>query len=174
MNRFFSRGTRRSRTQKDASRRPESIPDSSALRPSQVARACLAEPLEERLLFAMAKAAGGSGYSANLSTNPVIRQQQLICDPAEPVQGSTSVQYEADKVTLSAFAYGPGYGPLGNQTGLVEVEKDGKRFLQNISAFLDAPAGKETGFAQVFYQQFGQTGQITPQRTLTVVDDTGV
>jgi hypothetical protein len=142
---------------------------------SRPGRACVAEPLEERVLMAMAHAAGGSGYSANLSKNSVIRQQQLICDPAEPVQGSTSVQYEADKVTLRAFAYGPGYGPLGNQVGLVEVEQpDGKRLLQNVNAFLDAPAGKETGYAQVFYELKGQAGQITPQRTFTVVDDTGV
>jgi hypothetical protein len=174
MNQFFNTGTRRSRPQMNAGRRPEPIPRSAAARPARAARACLAEPLEERVLFAMAHAAGGSGYSANLSKNSVIRQQQLICDPAEPVQGSTSVQYDADKVTLSAFAYGPGYGPLGNSIGVVEVEKDGKRSLQNINAFLDAPAGKETGFAQVFYQRFGQTGQITPQRTFTVVDDTGV
>src|SRR5437868_5765820 len=132
MNRFFNSGMRGSSTQNSAGRAPHSIPEPVTARQAREARACLAEPLEERLLFAMAKAAGGSGYSANLSKNAVIRQQQLICDPAEPVQGSTSVQYEADKVTLSAFAYGPGYGPLGNLTGVVEVEKDGKRSLQNI------------------------------------------
>src|SRR2546423_14087625 len=60
------------------------------------AHACVAEPLEERLLMALARAAGGSGYSGTLSTNTAIRQQQLICDPAEPAAGSTSVQYEAD------------------------------------------------------------------------------
>ena len=38
--------------------------------------------MEERVLMALAKAAGGSGVSCNLSTNPTIRQQQLICDPA--------------------------------------------------------------------------------------------
>src|SRR3954451_18079547 len=117
---------------------------SSKTHRSRPARACVAEPLEERVLMALAKAAGGSGYSANLSKNSVIRQQQLICDPNEPRQGSTSVQYEADKVTVRGFAYGPGYGPLGNQTALVEVQQaDGKRLLQNVNAFFDAPAGKE-------------------------------
>ena len=136
MNRFFNTGARRSRPQMNAGRGPESIAKSVAARPARAARTCLAEPLEERVLFAMAHAAGGSGYSANLSKNAVIRQQQLICDPAEPVQGSTSVQYEADKVTLSAFAYGPGYGPLGNSIGVVEVEKDGN-YMVSLKRIID-------------------------------------
>src|SRR5215211_6667837 len=93
-------------------------------------RRCLAEPLEERILMALAKATGGSGYSGTLSTNSVIRQQQLICDPAEPVQGSTSLQYEADKVTLRGMQYGPGYGPMDNLTALVEVQVNQDRRLQ--------------------------------------------
>src|SRR5438128_3974701 len=112
-------------------------------------RGCVAEPLEERLLMALAKAAGGSGYSGTLSTNSVIRQQQLICDPAEPLEGSTSVQYEADKVTLRGMVYGPGYIPLVNLTGAVGIEANGKRQLQSLPSFLDRPLGTETGYVQV-------------------------
>src|SRR5687768_453094 len=78
------------------------------------------EPLEERVLFALASATGGSGYSGTLSSNLSIRKQQLICDPAEPVQGSTSVLYDASKVTLTGLVPGPGYNNLGF-VGLVEV-----------------------------------------------------
>src|SRR5215218_1592551 len=65
--------------------------------------ACLAEPLEERVLFALAAATGGSGYSADLSSNATIRQQQLICDPIEPKAGSTSVQYDPKVVRLTGY-----------------------------------------------------------------------
>src|SRR6478672_6506612 len=78
------------------------------------------EFLEDRILFALAKASGGSGYSASLSTNSVIRQQQLICDPAEPIAGSTSVLYDASKVTLTGLIPGPGYDNFGF-VGFVEV-----------------------------------------------------
>ena len=78
-------------------------------------------PLEERLLCALSTAAGGSGYSGTLSTNAATRQQQLICDPNEPHQGSTSVSYDPTLVTLAGFQAGPGYGNDSFQV-LVEVE----------------------------------------------------
>src|SRR5690349_3871352 len=70
-----------------------------------------------------------ASYSGTLSRNATIRQQQLICDPPEPIEGSTSVEYEPDKVSLAGFAYGPGYIPLTvndrDTTGYVEVEQNG-------------------------------------------------
>ena len=88
-------------------------------RSNRASRGVCAEPLEERVLMALAKATGGSGCSANLSTNPTIRQQQLICDPASalvaaddqgsaPLQGSTSVSYDPLQVTLLDARPGPG------------------------------------------------------------------
>ena len=110
-----------------------------------------------------------ASYSATLSTNPTIRQQQLICDPPEPMRGSTSVQYEADKVSLSGFDYGPGYGPsfLPNEQqvdGFVEVVSNNETFLQSIGSFLQQPGGRETGYVQVFYSLLGEQkpGQIAP------------
>jgi hypothetical protein len=120
-----------------------------------------------------------ASYSATQSRNVTIRQQQLICDPPEPTEGSTSVEYEPGKVTLSGFAYGPGYGPqpapggpagVGVEgipldlLGFVEVFNGGERFLQRLTDFLAQPAGTETGYVQVYYQLLsdGKAGQITP------------
>ena len=64
-------------------------------------RPSICESLEHRRLFAMAKATGGSGYSGTLSTNAVVRQQQLICDPVEPVAGSTRQGRFPEKSTKS-------------------------------------------------------------------------
>src|SRR5688500_12043403 len=83
--------------------------------------ACVAEALEGRLLMAVAAAAGGSGYSGQLSANPAIRRQQLAVDPDEPQRGSTSVLYDAARVTLTGAFAGPGYNNP-NFGGFVEVE----------------------------------------------------
>jgi hypothetical protein len=120
---------------------------------------------------ALAKAARGgtaplASYSGTLSGNPTIRQQQLICDPPEPILGSTSVEYEPEKVTLTDFAYGPGYGPQRDGeaalVGFVGVVDNNESFLQEIRAFLSQPAGRETGYVQLFYQLDGAAGQIAP------------
>jgi hypothetical protein len=120
---------------------------------------------------ALAKAGQGgtaplASYSGTLSGNPTLRQQQLICDPPEPVFGSTSVEYEPEKVTLTNFAYGPGYGPQldGNAdlVGFVGVVDNNENFLQEIRDFITQPAGRETGYVQLFYQLNGAAGQITP------------
>jgi MYXO-CTERM domain-containing protein len=121
-----------------------------------------------------------ASYSGTLSTNSVIRQQQLICDPPEPLRGSTSVQYEPDKVSLSGFAYGPGYGPSfleneGQVEGFVEVVGNNETFFQPIRSFLQNPSGRETGYIQVFYELLtGQkAGQIAPVGTI-LDEDPGV
>jgi len=132
------------------------------------------ELLEERVLFAMAKASGGSGYSATLSTNSVIRQQQLICDPIEPVVGSTSVLYDASKVTLTGLIPGPGYNNFGF-IGLVEVKlANGNTVLQPYVAFRNSPLGQETGYAQVLYKLEGTAGQLSPPAGYTIVEEGGV
>ena len=139
-------------------------------------RACVVESLEGRVLMALAAAAGGSGYSGQLSNNSAIRKQQLTCDPNEPQSGSTSVQYDASLVTLTGANQGPGYTLTG---GFVQVQAlDGQqRFLQPLfgaSGFLANPLGRETGYVQVQYQRStqGQPGQIAPR--YTVVDARGV
>lgn len=112
---------------------------------------------------ALSRANGGSGYSGTLSSNPTIRQQQLICDPATgggnapvnsplaqgaPRRGSTSVTYDPSMVGLSAIEMGTGYAG----SGVVEVDTgEGGLCLQDINDFLAHPAGVETGYVQVFY-----------------------
>ena len=161
-------------------RRRQPAASAATGRPS---RGVQAELLEERLLMALAKASGGSGYSGCLSTNPTIRQQQLICDPFEPAAGSTSVSYNADLVTLARLEYGPAYGPRvvvdGEFTnvipGYVEVRSGDSTFLQEIDDFLREPAGVETGYVQVYFQLGqGDPGQMTPPDTNTIDDIAGV
>jgi Ca2+-binding RTX toxin-like protein len=156
--------------------------------PAQLPRGVRVEPLEERLLCALSKAAGGSGYSGTLSTNPATRQQQLICDPNEPHQGSTSVSYDPTLVTLTGVQAGPGYGGDGFQV-LVEVERFTPTGFAEFSeaAVIDQlptelvsfaefqqnrPSFQETGYVQVKYTLAGDAGQLEP--IYPVSDEAGV
>jgi len=123
---------------------------------------------------ALAKRAGGSGLSGQLSSNKAIRKQQLISDPFEPDSGSTSVQYDPNTVTLSSITGGPGFFA----SAMVEVmDSTGKTFLQDFSGFQGSPGGKETGYVQVsfsFNSEGGTArGQIAPPRGFTTVDQKG-
>lgn len=143
---------------------------------SSPARPCLAEVLEERVLMAAARAKGLSGYSGTLSSNPSIRQQQLICDPVEPLQGSSSATYDASMVTLVDYRGGPGY----TVNGVVEVDRGGGQgtILQPFDGpqgfFSVGPAGTETGFVQVTYTLVGEAGQLPIQPGFDLVDVGGV
>jgi len=123
---------------------------------------------------ALAKRAGGSGLSGQLSSNRAIRKQQLIADPFEPDSGSTSVQYDPKTVTLSAVNGGPGF----SASAFVEVmDRTGKTFLQDFGTFKEAPGGAETGYVQVsfFFNSEGGVarGQIKPPAGYTTVDQKG-
>ena len=126
------------------------------------------------MLFALAAAAGGSGYSGTLSTNTSIRKQQLVCDPAEPKQGSTSTLYDPSMVTLTGVMPGPGYNNLGF-IGHVEVRlRSGNTLLQPLVAFFQNPLGTETGYVQMQYRLSGSAGQITPPAGYAIVQEDGV
>src|SRR5687767_12710552 len=85
---------------------------------------------------ALARRAGGSGYSGQLSSNRAIRKQQLTCDPDDPIGGSTSTLYNPAVVTLSNLLFGPGY----SGSGVIEVEiGDGVHVLQDIRSFMADP-----------------------------------
>lgn len=98
---------------------------------------------------ALAKAAGGSGFSGKLSKNKAIRKQQLICDPESPTAGSTSVSYDPSVVTLSGLEFGPGY--FGS--GQVEIYSDETFLLVDIDDWLAEKFGQETGYVQVQYSE---------------------
>src|SRR5688500_11874855 len=72
--------------------------------------------------------AAGSGYSGQLSSNRAIRNQQLTCDPDDPISGSTSTVYNPAVVTLSSLLFGPGY----SGSGVIEVDSGEGLFLQDI------------------------------------------
>src|SRR3954464_11097212 len=97
---FASRGVRRSRRGRHVVQ-PQGAAGGRA--------ACVAEVLEERVLFALA---GHPGVSANLSVNSAIRKQQLIGDPgtsSDPspsdaaIAGRVSVSYDASLVPLTSL-----------------------------------------------------------------------
>ncbi len=67
---------------------------------------------------ALAKLFGGSGYSADLSKNPAIRHQQLICDP-NPGNGSASVFYDPSVVSLYSIFNQTGYSLNGAYIGVI-------------------------------------------------------
>jgi hypothetical protein len=110
---------------------------------------------------ALAQQSGGSGYSGKLSRNQSIRKQQLICDPTgpgsgAPIMGSTSVSYDPNMVDLVGASLGTGY----EGGGFVEVRTPGgTRFLQDLASFLKGQAGIETGYAQLFFHQYGTPGE---------------
>lgn len=118
---------------------------------------------------------GGSGYSGTLSTNSTLRQQQLNCDPDDPLVGSTSVEYDPAVSHLIGFGLGPGYSG-GAFVEVRQFNDNTQTFVnvfQPINAFLASPAGSETGYVQTFYTQVGDTGQITLGENYTVVDNAG-
>ena len=123
---------------------------------------------------ALAKRAGGSGLSGQLSSNKAIRKQQLISDPFEPDMGSTSVQYDPSTVHLSDLSGGPGFFA----SAFVEVmDSTGKTMLQDFNGFRSSPAGTETGYVQVsfsFNSEGGTSrGQIKPPAGFITVDQKG-
>jgi hypothetical protein len=123
---------------------------------------------------ALAKRAGGSGLSGQLSSNKAIRRQQLIADPFEPDAGSTSVQYDPKTVHLSNITGGPGF----TISSSVEVrDSTGKTFLQDFGAFVETPGGIETGYVQVRFTfdpaMETARGQINPPSGYFTVDQKG-
>lgn len=152
--------------------------------------------MEPRLLMAAARANGLSGYSGTLSLNPSIRQMQLSCDPDEPIEGSTSVRYDATKVTLFGYEFGPGYGEenvigsngvsaaVGSGDGYVAVRQVILRpglpplrrvILQEINSYLQQPAGSEVGYVQFRYTRNTQpVGQVPVPTGFQTIESGGV
>jgi hypothetical protein len=49
-------------------------------------------------------------YSANLSSNKAVRQQQLLCDPQGVTAGSTTTDYNPDVSSIDTITAEPGFG----------------------------------------------------------------
>lgn len=129
------------------------------------------ESLEGRILFALA---GTGTYSGTLSSNLSIRKQQLICDPPLPVKGSTSLLYDASKVTLTDIVPGPGYDNFGF-VGLIELKlKNGNTVLHPFNAYQSNPnLGRETGYAQVLYKLEGEAGDMPIATGYELIEEAG-
>jgi hypothetical protein len=101
---------------------------------------------------------GKSGYSGTLSSDPITRQQQLLCDPdaefdpdATLTSGSMSTYYDAGVVTLMSLAGAPGW----IAHGYVQVQdSEGAKSLITISLYQTGDFnGTETGDLQVFFER---------------------
>jgi hypothetical protein len=132
-----------------------------------------AEALEPRLLFALAAASGGSGLSANLSSNLVIRHQQLICDPAigtttitaaldpttAPVSGAYSVSYNPALVTLFDVQPATGY-TVDYNASQIAGNSDSFNGEAPLSSYIGSPGGfTEFGNVDVHFTLTGTPGQ---------------
>jgi hypothetical protein len=114
------------------------------------AAAVITESLESRLLMSLAKLSGGSGLSAKLSSNPILRHLQLIVDPAVG-NGSATVSYNPSVATLVSVFNEPGYA-LSN--AFVGVQQSGKDVAAPASTFFGTASGSklpETGTVQVLF-----------------------
>jgi hypothetical protein len=141
--------------------------------------------------------AGRPGNSGTLYANPVLKKQQLICDPEAPDSGSSSITYDPTKSTITEFEYGPGYGPLNGTSALIAVQSGGStaQLVPIDTYFINRPSFKELGFVQVKYgfvpgavgtglaalegeaqpAAVDPRGRITPQQGFFLVDrDPGV
>jgi len=128
--------------------------------------------------------AGRPGNSGALYSNPILKKQQLICDPEAPDAGSSSVSYDPTKSTLTTFEQGPGFG-LTPQIA-VRVGGSGTQLVPFDTFFQNRPSYTELGYIQVKYQ-FTPTapgagaaavdprGRISPDAGFFLVDrDAGV
>lgn len=118
------------------------------------------EMLESRVLMSLSVASGGSGLSANLSTNLTIRRQQLLCDPAPasstsssssatlnpataPIGGALTITYDPTKVTLAAVNAAPGY-TIDQCASQVQVGfGEGFPFTESLAQYFAAGGGSE-------------------------------
>jgi hypothetical protein len=153
----------------------------AAGRPLVVAAALLAMPGVADASQALSRGQRIGSLSAKLLQKPydtltATQQSQVICDPVEPTEGSTSFFYDrgwaseflTTRISIKDVVAGPKYTITG---GLVEVIVftgvpsaatfgEGRaprapffRLFQNLDDFLAEPAGEETGFAQIFYER---------------------
>src|SRR4051812_31938393 len=111
--------------------------------------------------------AGHPSYSANLSVNKAIRQQQLICDPAGSVfSGSMSTLYQPGLVSFDSIQSVAGFQTMDSY---IEVERfTTETFVQPVKMnsngnvlittgdFIEGGGKntfKETGYLQTFFQR---------------------
>jgi len=116
---------------------------------------------------ARAALAGHPSYSANLSVNKAIRQQQLICDPAGSVfSGSMSTLYQPGQVSFANIGAVPGFDttdsyievkPFTTPTFVQPVKTNSNgNVLITTGGFIEGGGRNtftETGYIQTFFQR---------------------
>ncbi len=136
-----------------------------------VSQAALAKKLGQPISAYSASLFGKTGLNAT-------QTQTLTCDPDGPLNGSTSVLYDAEIVHATSFGFGPGYQRWSGTSGeypsgfAIEISDAGGRRLTDLAGYLANPVGNETGYIQSFYELFNDaiTGHIPPPPGYILLD----
>ena len=111
------------------------------------------------------------------------QKYQVICDPVEPIFGSTSLRYDpyatlelgtAPRVSLEDVIPAPGYDVGGLVQVRVVVGETPFLVFQALANFLENPAGTETGYAQIFFTKTGTTGRMDALPDFQLIDSAGI
>jgi hypothetical protein len=129
--------------------------------------ACCALLAPRQVNAALAQLIGGSGYSADLSSNKGIRHQQLVGDPT-PGPGSAGVTYNPSVVSLFSIYNTVGYDLSFENVGVV---MNGVHEVESAATFF---AAEKTGlYPQEWgYVQVGWTGPSSAPPGIDVVGGT--
>jgi hypothetical protein len=112
---------------------------------------------------AQGAALGHPGYSANLSSNKALKQQQLLCDPDGVTAGSTSTEYSPSLSSINDVSAYTGFGITGVYIDVYDPTDDDD--IDVVTAYAGPPiadvnvAGsgiltslEQSGEVQVFWQ----------------------
>lgn len=108
-----------------------------------------------------AKAGGKPRFTARLSSNPVIRRQQLIVDPEGILTGSVSTTYDPAIVHLSTFLDDAKYSVTGGWVGVIPRFGAAPALVPLATFLSQATAGKmgeESGYVRIFFGRKPTTG----------------
>lgn len=135
---------------------------------------CFQQPAEAS--FAKRTGQPISAYSASLfgKTNlSSLQLQTLTCDPDEPIEGSTSAQFNPGIVDVIGFGFGPGYEalasspfPSGFGIEIFSSAHPSGQEVVDLGQFTAVPQGAlPTGYLRAYFQLgpggVGATGKLT-------------
>ena len=102
-------------------------------------------------------------YTGKLSSNPVIRKQQLIVDPEDIIGGSVSVRYDPAVVSLSDVLDPADFQVTGGFVQVIPEPGAITKSLLSLDAFLGGADARraagvaanpiETGYVQIFFDR---------------------
>jgi hypothetical protein len=105
--------------------------------------------------MAQGAALGHPGYSANLSSNKAIKQQQLLCDPQGVTAGSTTTDYNPAVSSIDTVTAEPGFGITA-----VYVDVDSGNSVKDIDAYSGAAVGSVDLDTSGVLNSYTQSGEM--------------